>query len=97
MHVARRAAAQILHLGRDPQGAVLELLVFLHQPDDDLVVAGVVVRRSFGACSPASSGKALFVRLVAHRVSVISFRFGRSGFPPDIDVRAGKIKAERGQ
>ena len=40
MDVARRAPAQILHLGRDAQRPVLQLLIVLHQPNDDFVVVG---------------------------------------------------------
>ena len=91
MHVAGGAAAQILHLGRDAQRAVLQFLVFLQQPHQRLIVAVDAALRALGLGRFDILGRAFVFCLVAHR-RFPSFEW--FGFAPDIEVWRPKIKGQ---
>jgi hypothetical protein len=72
--IAGRATAQILHLGCRPQSAVLQLLVFLQEPHQRLIVVGDT---AFGPLARRIGGVDLLghvfvVRLIAHGQSLSS-------------------------
>ena len=69
VHVARGAAAQVLHLGRDAQRAVLQLFIFLQQPNKRFIVAIDTAFRALGIGFGRLDfiGRAFVFCLVAHR------------------------------
>ena len=92
MHVARGAAAQVLHLGRNAQRAVLQLFVFLQQPHKRFIVAVDAAFRALGIGLGRLGFTRARVRLLPGRSSPFPVISNGLDFVPDIEVWRPKIK-----